>query len=60
MSLGSLSTDRPPWTLRLFWALALSLLFAVLYGAVNWYTSTRDDVGVVRFAWEQYIPLVPG
>ncbi len=52
-------TDRPPWTLPLAWAIALSLLFAVSYGATNWYTSTRTDVGVVRFAWEEHIPLVP-
>ena len=52
-------TDRPPWTLPLFWAIALSLLFAGLYGVTNWYTSTRTNVWVVRFAWEDYIPLVP-
>ena len=51
--------DRPRWTLPLFWAVALSLLFVVLYGVTNWYTSTRTDVGIVRFAWEEHIPLVP-
>lgn len=30
----------------------------VLYAGTNWYTSTRTDVGVVRFAWEDRIPLI--
>jgi hypothetical protein len=52
-------TGRPRWTRSLAWAIALSLLFVVLYGITNWYTSTRADVGIVRFAWEEHIPLVP-
>lgn len=50
--------DPPPWPLPLAWAVSLSLLFMLLYVGTNWYTSTRTDVGVVRFAWEDRIPLI--
>src|SRR5262245_31673750 len=37
----------------------LSLLFLVVYGACNWITAQRTDVGTWYFAWERYIPFVP-
>src|SRR5437667_7417094 len=37
----------------------LSLLFLVVYGACNWVTSLRADVGTLYFAWERHIPFVP-
>src|SRR5947208_3631992 len=41
-------------------ALALSALFVLAYGAVNWLTSLRSDVGTCFAAWELRIPLIPG
>jgi membrane-associated phospholipid phosphatase len=37
----------------------LSLLFLVVYGGCNWFTSLRADVGVLYFEWERHIPFVP-
>jgi len=38
----------------------LSLLFVVVYGATNWFTSRRPDVATWYFAWElAVIPFVP-
>lgn len=37
----------------------LSVLFLVVYGGCNWFTSTRQDVGMLYFAWERHIPFVP-
>jgi membrane-associated phospholipid phosphatase len=39
---------------------ALSLMFALIYGGMNWLTSLRSDVGQLYFDWElRFIPLVP-
>ena len=38
---------------------SLSLLFLVVYGACNWITSRRDDVGTWYYEWERLIPFVP-
>lgn len=40
-------------------AAALSALFVVAYGGTNWFTSRRDDVGTLYFAWEHALPFVP-
>ena len=37
----------------------LSLLFLIVYGGCNWYTSRRTDVGMFYFEWERHIPFVP-
>jgi len=37
----------------------LSLLFLAVYGACNWVTSLRSDVGTLYFGWERNIPFVP-
>lgn len=37
----------------------LSLLFLVVYGGCNWFTSRRADVGLFYFEWERHIPFVP-
>jgi membrane-associated phospholipid phosphatase len=46
------------WKAAKFSAL-LSLLFLVVYGATNWFTSLRSDVDIVAFGWERHIPFVP-
>jgi len=40
-------------------ALGLSLLFMGVYGFCNNFTVGREDVGMIRFAWEQWIPFLP-
>jgi protein-tyrosine phosphatase/membrane-associated phospholipid phosphatase len=40
-------------------SLFLSLLFLVVYGATNWITALRADVGTCYFEWERAIPFVP-
>jgi hypothetical protein len=40
-------------------ALALSLLFIVVYGLTGWITSVRADVGTWVFDWERRLPFVP-
>ena len=37
----------------------LSILFLVVYGACNWITSHRGQVGSLYFEWERGIPYVP-
>jgi hypothetical protein len=37
----------------------LSILFLVVYGACNWITSRRANVGTIYFEWERVIPFVP-
>jgi protein-tyrosine phosphatase/membrane-associated phospholipid phosphatase len=43
-------------------AVALSVLFVVVYGATNWFTAQRSDVGTWYFPWElaviSYVPLL--
>jgi protein-tyrosine phosphatase len=47
-------------TLRALAASAgLSILFLVVYGWCNWFTSQRSDVGTLFFEWERLIPFVP-
>lgn len=52
--------DRPTIMRRLFYAIALSLLFVLLYGASNYYASTLTDHYVLRYSWEMHIPMLPG
>ena len=47
------------WRQALAHAVALSLLFMVVYGGASWITSLRSDVGTWRYPWERFIPFVP-
>src|SRR5262245_26002851 len=38
---------------------SLSALCLVVYGAMNWLTAQRADVGILYFEWERLIPFVP-
>jgi membrane-associated phospholipid phosphatase len=40
-------------------AIGLSVLFLIVYGCLNWFTSLRSDVGTWYYEWERYIPFVP-
>jgi membrane-associated phospholipid phosphatase len=58
--LSSYSPEKPvSWRQALAQALALSILFMVVYGGASWITSLRSDVGTWYYAWEKYIPFVP-
>jgi membrane-associated phospholipid phosphatase/predicted protein tyrosine phosphatase len=50
---------RPPRLVSASTALALSLLFIVVYGLTGWITSVRADVGTWVFDWERRLPFVP-
>lgn len=52
------SLDRPSRLMRGATALALSLLFVMIYGVAGWLTSLRGDVGTWAFNWERSIPFV--
>jgi len=39
-------------------SVGLSLCFIVVYGACNYLTAHRTDVGMWHYEWEKYIPLV--
>jgi protein-tyrosine phosphatase/membrane-associated phospholipid phosphatase len=39
-------------------SMGLCLLFLVVYGMINTYTSTRADVGSFRWDWEMKIPFI--
>ena len=47
------------WTAAARASAGLSVLFLVIYGACNWITSQRADVGTWYFEWERSIPFVP-
>jgi protein-tyrosine phosphatase/membrane-associated phospholipid phosphatase len=40
-------------------SVGLSVLFLVVYGGTNWFTSQRSDVPTLFFEWERLIPFVP-
>ena len=40
-------------------AAGLSALFLIVYGACNWITARRANVGTFYFEWERRIPFVP-
>ncbi len=40
-------------------SVGLSVLFLVVYGSCNVFTSYRSDVGAIVFGWERFIPFVP-
>lgn len=44
---------------RALTSLYLSVLFSAVYGATNWLTSLRADVGTWYFDWERNLPFVP-
>jgi len=47
-----------PWGRAARWLIVLVPVFFATYGAANWLTSLRTDVGAVVFGWEQRIPFV--
>ncbi len=47
------------WPRRLCYLALLGLFFFSSYGAANWLTAQRSDVGVMVMAWERYIPIWP-
>ena len=51
--------SKPPLNLQLGYAVALSLLFIVLYGLSNYYASTLTEHHVFRYEWERNIPFLP-
>ena len=53
------SVARPPRLVSAATALALSLLFIIVYGLTGWITSVRPDVGTWVFEWERRLPFVP-
>jgi membrane-associated phospholipid phosphatase len=50
--------DRPSRLLSGATALALSLLFVMVYGLASWLTSLRADAGTWAFNWERSLPFV--
>src|SRR5207249_8670200 len=50
---------RRPWLAAALWMAFLGPLFFLVYGACNWITSLRSDVGSCYFGWERLIPFVP-
>ena len=46
------------WGRGALWLAFLGPVFFLTYGACNWFTSLRSDVGVVVFAWEKQLPFV--
>ncbi len=53
------SWKQRPWGEALFWSVALSLLFVVVYGQCNAMAARRTDVGTLLAEWELLIPFVP-
>ncbi len=53
-------TMREPGLFRLatFWLLLLALIFFSTYGFATWFTSQRNDVGTLVFAWETHVPFL--
>lgn len=37
----------------------LSVCFMLVYGACNWLTTQRADVGMLFYEWERHIPVIP-
>jgi membrane-associated phospholipid phosphatase len=52
--------SRGSWAASVACCIALTALFVLIYGGMNWLTSLRSDVGQLYFPWElRLIPLVP-
>lgn len=47
------------WKRGAAWLAFLGPFFFLTYGAVNYFTSTRSDVGIIVAAWERQLPFVP-
>lgn len=47
------------WKRGVLWLLFLGPFFFLSYSFANWVSGQRSDVGVIVFAWESYIPLLP-
>src|SRR4051794_11820316 len=43
----------------LFASAGLSIFFLMVYGACNWITAHRANVGTLYFEWERQVPFVP-
>ena len=48
-----------PWKRAFGWLFLLGPFFFASYGFANWVASLREEVGVVVFQWEHFIPFVP-
>jgi protein-tyrosine phosphatase len=51
--------EARPWRRALAWLLLLGPFFFASYGFATWVSGQRSDVGVILFAWERHIPLLP-
>ncbi|PHM49386.1 phosphatase PAP2/dual specificity phosphatase family protein [Xenorhabdus miraniensis] len=50
--------NRPRlWLTAAIWLLLLAPFFFITYGQINQLTAQRDDVEVMVFSWEHYIPF---
>ena len=50
---------KRPWGRAAAWLALLGPFFFASYGAATWLASQRAEVGVIAFAWERHIPLLP-
>lgn len=55
---ASCGMNKPTKLSALGASVGLSLCFIVVYGACNYITAHRTDVGMWHYEWEKYIPLV--
>ena len=51
--------DARPWRRACLWLCLLGPFFFASYGAANWLTEQRAQVGSIVFGWEYSIPFVP-
>ena len=51
--------EARPWRRALAWLLLLGPFFFASYDFATWVSGQRSDVGVILFAWERHIPLLP-
>lgn len=55
----SAPAEPRPWRRALAWLLFLGPFFFASYGFATWVTAQRNDVGVVVYGWERWIPFLP-
>lgn len=53
------NSEPRSWKAAPFWAVALSVMFWLVYATCNWIAARRPDVPNFFFSWERHIPLVP-
>ena len=49
---------KPSWRVATLYTCALGPFFFLMYGSVNAYTSTRQNVGTFYWEWERSIPFI--